>query len=82
MTMKWVCMCGRTFHSARKCLRCGDRLPILVKEGRISWDERRRMSVDEYRKWLDLLDRIEEAELEAAIEQAKREILSWEVQGV
>jgi hypothetical protein len=49
---RWTCSCGRTFRRARKCLRCGDKLPRWIKAGKITMDQRNRMSLEEYEQWM------------------------------
>lgn len=74
-TQTWVCMCGRTFRIARKCLRCGDDLPWLVYGGEISYAQRRLMSTNQYKAWRE--QRESEEELSKKLIEARTSISGW-----
>lgn len=70
--MRWSCMCGRTFHRSNMCLRCNDRLPILVKEGEITWERRSRMSNEQYKSFLRDLEATNQRKVDAAVSDLRK----------
>lgn len=64
---RWRCSCGRTFIKSKKCLKCGDKLPRWIAQGKITMDERNRMTDEEYTRWME----------NHAIVDAVRDLADW-----
>lgn len=47
---QWKCICGRTLTKL-KCMKCGDRLPHWIREGKITPELRHRMDTRTYKQW-------------------------------
>lgn len=67
---QWRCMCGRRLRKM-KCLRCGDRFPRWVEEGKITLELRRRMDTQAYRRWH------EDALTDIAVANALKDVKTW-----
>lgn len=65
----WTCACGRTFRKAKKCLQCGDKLPRWVAAGKITMDQRNRMTTEQYEDWI----------VNLAVQDAMKDIVQWGV---
>lgn len=70
--MRWYCMCGRVFHKSNMCLKCGDRLPHLVKEGEITWQQRSGMSSEQYKSFLVELEAANQRKVDAAVSDLRK----------
>lgn len=64
---RWRCACGRAFTKSKMCLKCGDKLPRWIASGKITMDQRNRMSDEEYIEWMDNLN----------ITEAVKDISNW-----
>lgn len=69
-TGSWKCMCGRRLRK-KKCLRCGDRFPRWVEEGKITPALRSRMDTQAYKRWH------EEAQVDKEVQNALKDIKGW-----
>lgn len=56
---RWRCSCGRQFKRAKMCLKCGDKLPRWIASGKITMDERNRMTDEQYTQWMENLNIVE-----------------------
>lgn len=67
---EWRCICGRRLRKM-KCLRCGDRLPRWVEEGKITLELRQRMDTNAYKRWH------EDAITDIRVANALQDVKTW-----